>query len=327
MNSDNKRKFCVAPMMGYTTPHARKLYRMLSKNAFLFTEMVPAKTLIHSKNIDSIIENNNQNPVSLQVGGSDITDLIKSSKIASQYKFDEINLNVGCPSKAVIKGKFGACLMNEKKLVRLCLEEMLNHSSIEVSLKCRIGIGKELNYEFLKDFIDEIAKSGIKIIYVHARNAILNGLSPKNNRLLPPLKYEFVENIKKDFPDINFIINGGINTLEEAYKFSKIYDGVMVGRMIQSNPFCLEKVDKLFYNKSKKILSYENIIVDYFDYIKDKIKYESIYRLLSPLLQIFFSVPNSKRFKNEINSKIKTNQIEELQNLFLKFANKEIYFN
>ena len=160
-NKSKKRIFCVAPMMGYTTPYARRLYRMLSSEAFLFTEMIATKTMIHSQNRDLIIENNSNNPIALQVGGSEIDDLKKCSKIAKSYNYDEINLNVGCPSKAVQKGSFGACLMKKKSLVRNCLEQMKNAADIEVSVKCRIGIGKEFNYDFFSDFINEIIKSDI----------------------------------------------------------------------------------------------------------------------------------------------------------------------
>ena len=189
------RRFCIAPMMGYTTPHARKLYRILSKKTFLFTEMIATKTLLNSNTKDLIIENDLQNPIALQVGGSEISDLSECTKIAKLYNYNEINLNVGCPSKAVQKGSFGACLMKDKKLVRNCLEAMNNVNEIEVSIKCRIGLGKDFNYDFFSEFIYEIIQSGIKIVYVHARNAILNGLSPKGNRMIPPLNYEFVKRI------------------------------------------------------------------------------------------------------------------------------------
>ena len=323
------RKFCVAPMMGYTTPHARTLYRILSKKIFLFSEMIPTKTLLYSKTRDQIISNNLQNPIALQVGGSDIDDLIKSTEIAKSYGYDEINLNVGCPSKAVQKGCFGASLMKNKKLVRLCLENMKKVNDIEVSIKCRIGIGKEFNYDFFLDFIDEIIKSDIKIIYVHARNAILNGISPKGNRSIPPLNYNFITKIKKEFPHINFIINGGIDSIEKAYSLSNEFDGVMVGRLIQHNPFCLMNVDKLFFNIKKDQSFNEKIILDYFNYIKPKISNESIFRLLSPLLQIFFGVPNSKSLKIEIHEKIKNKEIDMLENLFLKFVTqqKQLSFN
>ena len=149
MKESEERNFCVAQMMGYTTPYARKLYRILSKNTFLFTEMIAAKSLLHSKNKDLIIENDDHNPVALQVGGSETDDLKICSEIAYEYNYDEINLNIGCPSKAVQKGSFGACLMQDKYLVRNCIESLQNNK-IEVSMKCRIGIGKKLNYDFFE---------------------------------------------------------------------------------------------------------------------------------------------------------------------------------
>ena len=317
------RKFCVAPMMGYTTPHARRLYRILSKHTFLFTEMIPTKTMIFSKKRDLIIENAENNPVALQVGGSDLNELDECTKIAKEYNYDEINLNLGCPSKAVQKGSFGACLMTNKVLVRNCLEKMLETKNISVSLKCRIGIGKEYNYDFFADFVGEIIKSGVNIIYVHARNAILDGLSPKNNRTIPQLNYNFVEKIKKEHPNIQFIINGGINSIEKAYSLSKIYDGVMLGRLIQNNPFELIKVDEIFYEKKTYHHYMIKIINNYFDYIQKKIDSDSIYRLVSPLLGIFFGLANSKKFKSKINLTMKENDIKMLKSIFLDFVKNE----
>ena len=286
MKKEISRKFCVAPMMGYTTPYARKLYRILSNNSFLFSEMIATKSLIYSKSRENIIDNDFNNPVALQVGGSEIDDLTKASQIAVDYNYDEINLNVGCPSKAVQKGSFGACLMKDKLLVRNCIEALQN-DKIEATLKCRLGLGKELNYEFFEEFIDEISKTGIKIIYVHARNAILNGISPQANRTIPPLSYDFVKKIKNKFPKITFILNGGINNLDKAESLLKEFDGVMVGRLIKNNPFILKDVDKKIFKEKNKLID-ETIIYNYFEYIKPKLGFESIFRLLSPLLHIFF---------------------------------------
>ena len=323
------RKFCVAPMMGYTTPHARKLYRILSKKIFLFTEMIATKTMLNSNLKDLIIENEFQNPIALQVGGSELDDLIKCTKIAKSYNYDEINLNVGCPSKAVQKGAFGACLMKDKILVKNCLDAMKQVGEIEVSIKCRIGLGKQLNYDFFSEFIYEISKSGISVVYVHARNAILSGITPKGNRSIPPLNYDFVKKIKKEFPKIQFILNGGINSLEQALCLSKEYDGIMLGRLIQNNPFILSNVDELFFDLEKKNIINEEIIRDYFNYIRKRIQNDSIFRLLSPLLQIFFGVPDSKKYKIAIHEKIKNHEINKLESLFLDFLNqnKNLTFN
>jgi tRNA-dihydrouridine synthase A len=211
--------------------------------------------------------------------------------------------------------------MQDKKLVRACLETMQNASDIEVTMKCRIGLGNDLNYDYFSTFIDEIVQSGINIIYVHARNAILNGISPKDNRSIPRLNYEFVKKIKKEHPHVQFILNGGIDSLDKAYALSKEHDGVMLGRLIQNNPFCLGKVDKLFFSfKSEKNLN-KKIILDYFNYIKPKIGNDSIFRLLSPLLQIFFGIPDSKKLKTEIHQQIKDQEIDNLESLFLQFIN------
>ena len=312
------RKFCVAPMMGYTTPYARKLYRILTKESFLFTEMIASKSMIYSKNKDLIIENDEHNPVALQVGGSDLKDLKKCSEIAYQYNYNEINLNVGCPSKAVQKGSFGACLMQDKILVKECLEIMQN-DKIKVSLKCRIGLGKNLNYDFFEEFIDEVVKSGIKIIYVHARNAILTGISPAQNRSIPPLDYSFVRKIKLKYPDILFVLNGGINSLEHIKKLLNEFEGVMVGRLIQNNPFLLKRIDSYIYNLNDLNKINEKLIFDYFNYISPKIKTESIFRLLSPILQIFFGVPNSKIFKSKIHDYMKNHDLKKIEELFINF--------
>tara|TARA_B100000575_G_C23099458_1_gene634267 strand:- start:649 stop:1626 length:978 start_codon:yes stop_codon:yes gene_type:complete len=324
MKEEFSRKFCVAPMMGYTTPYARNLYRSLSKKSFLFTEMIATKTMLNSKNRDLIIENNKSNPVALQVGGSDLRELQKCSKIAYEYNYDEINLNVGCPSKSVQQGYFGACLMKDKQLVRSCIESMQSDKII-VSMKCRIGLGKELNYDFFEEFIEYVSRSGIKLIYVHARNAILKGISPKANRSVPKLDYNFVKKIKSAFPEISFILNGGINSIEEAKSLSNEFDGLMLGRLIQNNPFVLRFVDQEFYNLKENDISTEKIIVEYFEYIKPKVKFESIFRLLSPLLQIFFGVPNSKTLKLEVHNNLKSCNINKIERLFLDFVKNYNY--
>ena len=321
MKKEISRKFCVAPMMGYTTPYARKLYRILSNNSFLFSEMIAAKSLIYSKNRENIIENDFNNPVALQVGGSEIDELKRASKIAIDYNYDEINLNVGCPSKAVQKGSFGACLMKDKYLVRNCMEALQN-DKIEATLKCRLGLGKELNYEFFEEFIDEISKTGIKIIYVHARNAILNGVSPQANRSIPPLCYDFVKKVKNKFPKIKFILNGGIDNLDKAADLLKEFDGIMVGRLIKNNPFILKEVDKKIFLEKNSFID-ETIINNYFEYIKPKIGVESMFRLLSPLLNIFFSVPHSKVYRSKINDYMKCQKINLIEDLLIKFISEK----
>ena len=321
MKKEISRKFCVAPMMGYTTPYARKLYRILSKNSFLFSEMIATKSLIYSKNRENIIDNDFNNPVALQVGGSEIDELKKASEIAIDYNYDEINLNVGCPSKAVQKGSFGACLMKDKILVRNCIEALQNER-IEATLKCRLGLGRKLNYEFFEEFIDEISKTGIKIIYVHARNAILSGISPQANRTIPPLNYDFVKRIKNKFSKITFILNGGIDNLDKARSLLEEFEGVMVGRLIKNNPFILKDVDNKIFKETTRLID-ETVINNYFEYIRPKLGIESVFRLLSPLLHIFFSVPHGKIYKTKINDYMKDQKINLIEDLLMKFINEK----
>ena len=204
----------------------------------------------------------------------------------------------------------------------------MESADIEVSIKCRIGIGKEFNYDFFCDFIDEVAKSGISIIYVHARNAILSGLTPKKNRTVPPLNYDLVTKIKKEYPYIQFILNGGIDSIEKALSLSKIHNGIMIGRLIQNNPFSLSNVDHLFYKTTTETKTSEKIILEYFQHINKRLHKDSMFRLLSPLLNIFFGLPNNKKFKTEIQLIMKNKEINVLKSLFLQFIDKkQINFN
>ena len=213
--------------------------------------------------------------------------------------------------------------MQDEKLVMTCLEAMQINKNIEVSIKCRIGLWKYYNYYFFEYFIYEILKSGVKLIYIHARNAILTGISPKGNRNIPPLNYDFVSKIKSKYPNITFILNGGINSIEGALKLSKKHDGVMLGRLVQNNPFCLKDVDRLFYNETNKYIISEKTVKDYFSFIRPKIGKDSIYRLLSPLLNVFFGIPDSKQFKIDIHSKMKDHNFDALERVFLKFVNEK----
>ena len=303
MKKEISRKFCVAPMMGYTTPYARKLYRILSKNSFLFTEMIATKSLIHSKSRENIIDNDFHNPVALQVGGSEIDDLRKASQIAIDYNYDEINLNVGCPSKAVQKGIFGACLMKDKLLVRSCIEALQN-DKIEATLKCRLGLGRELNYEFFEEFIEEISKTGIKIIYVHARNAILSGISPQGNRTIPPLNYDFVKKIKNKFPDITFILNGGIDNLNKAGNLLNDFDGVMVGRSVYKHPLRWSEIDEKIYGINTKPKSASDIIFSLIPYIEKHLTNGGkSWDICKHLINLVEGIPKAKVWRNQISNK------------------------
>ncbi|MDC3086265.1 tRNA dihydrouridine(20/20a) synthase DusA [Pelagibacteraceae bacterium] len=310
-------KFSVAPMMGVTTSSARYMYRLISKEAVLFTEMIASQAL-HRGDFKKMLKKESiESPVILQVGGSDINLLKYSSELANKHNYQGINLNVGCPSKKVSQGKMGACLMKEATLVKQCLEGMISETSIDVSLKCRIGVDEFDTYEFFKSFISTVIESGIKIIFIHARKAYLKGLDPKRNRTLPPLKYEFVYKIKKEFPHIKFIINGGLDNIDDCLDQLNYLDGVMVGRSIQANPFFLEDVDSKFYHLEKIEIDRSFVVKKYFDYVKENIDLISTYELLSPLLALCFGVPGSKKFKQEINDLIRSRDIQKLEYAYL----------
>ena len=310
-------KFSVAPMMGVTTSSARYMYRLISKEAVLFTEMIASQALHRGDFKKMLRKESIESPVILQVGGSDVNLLKYSTELANQYNYQGINLNVGCPSKKVSQGKMGACLMKEANLVKKCLEEMKSETSMDVSLKCRIGVDEFDTYEFFKSFISTVIESGIKIIFIHARKAYLKGLDPKRNRTLPPLKYDFVYKIKKEFPRIKFIINGGLDNIDDCLDQLNYLDGVMVGRSIQANPFFLEDVDSNFYNLEKIEIDRSFVVKKYFDYVKENIDLISTYELLSPLLALCFGVPGSKKFKQKINDLIRSRDIQKLEYAYL----------
>ena len=274
-------KFSVAPMMGVTTSSARYMYRLISKEAILFTEMIASQALHRGDFKKMLRKETIESPVVLQVGGSDINLLKYSTELANKHNYQGINLNVGCPSKKVSQGKMGACLMKEANLVKQCLEGMKSETSIDVSLKCRIGVDEFDTYEFFKSFISTVIESGIKIIFIHARKAYLKGLDPKRNRTLPPLKYDFVYKIKKEFPHIKFIINGGLDNIDDCLDQLNYLDGVMVGRSIQANPFFLEDVDSKFYSLEKIEIDRSFVVKKYFDYVKENVDLISTYESVS----------------------------------------------
>ena len=228
MSKNSIHKFCIAPMMQYTDMHDRYLLRLISKKVFLYTEMIATGSLIYGKCYEQLDFNREEHPVGVQLGGSDIKDLVECSKKCEQQGYDEINLNVGCPSDRVQKGKFGACLMLEPMLVSECLSNMQNAVKIPVSIKCRLGVDNHESYEFLHNFISTVKDSGTKIFVIHARNGILNGLSPRQNRNVPPLKYDYVYRLKDDFPELEIIINGGIKNLDDSKGHLNKVDGVMI---------------------------------------------------------------------------------------------------
>ncbi|MEX3583040.1 MAG: tRNA dihydrouridine(20/20a) synthase DusA [Burkholderia sp.] len=243
----NARTVCVAPMMDWTDRHCRSLYRSISRHTWFYTEMVTTGALLHGDVARHLAFTPEETPVALQLGGSEPEDLAKSARLGENWGYDEINLNCGCPSERVQRGAFGACLMNEPALVAKCVKAMRDAVSIPVTVKHRIGVDAVEDYAFVRDFVDTVAHAGCEVFIVHARNAILKGLSPKENREIPPLKYDYAYRLKQDFPDLEILINGGVTTLDEVETHLQHVDGVMLGREAYHNPFVLAEVDARFY--------------------------------------------------------------------------------
>ncbi|WP_050978138.1 tRNA dihydrouridine(20/20a) synthase DusA [Herbaspirillum sp. GW103] len=243
------RTLSVAPMMDWTDRHCRVFHRQITRHTWLYTEMVTTGALLHGDVPRHLDFDEQEHPVALQLGGSEPADLAHSARLGEQWGYDEINLNCGCPSERVQKGAFGACLMGEPALVADCVKAMRDAVSIDVTVKHRIGIDDVQSYDFVRDFVGQIAEAGCKTFIVHARNAILKGLSPKENREIPPLKYHYAYQLKQDFPDLEILINGGIKTLPEIDEHLRHVDGVMLGREAYHNPYLMASFDARYYGE------------------------------------------------------------------------------
>lgn len=262
------RRLSVAPMMDWTDRHCRFFHRQLSHHALLYTEMVTTGALMHGNVARHLNFNPEENPVALQLGGSDPLDLAKSAKLGEDFGYNEINLNCGCPSERVQKGAFGACLMAEPALVAQCVDAMRNSVSIDVTVKHRIGINDQESYNFVSDFVGTVAAAGCNTFIVHARNAILTGLSPKDNRQIPPLKYDVVYQLKKDFPHLEIILNGGVSSLAEVDTHLQHVDGVMLGRLAYHDPYVLSALDARYYADAHAVPTREEVFVTMMRYAK-----------------------------------------------------------
>jgi len=265
-----KNTVSVAPMMDCTDRHARFFLRLISRNVMLYSEMVATKSAIHGDRSKILAFNTEEKPLALQVGGSDKRELSEVAKIAEDMGYDEININLGCPSKKVQKNMFGACLMKKPDLVAECISEMINSCKIPVTAKTRIGFDDTEDFHYLNKFILKMKAAGCKTFILHARKAILKGLSPKQNLNIPKLNYEMVYKIKKENPDLEIIINGGITKTEEIKNHLKLCDGVMIGRAIYQNPYFLIDVEKEIF-KIKNHPSREEIVEKLLQYLEKEV--------------------------------------------------------
>lgn len=261
-HSSHSRRLSVAPMLDWTDRHYRYLARCITRHTWLYTEMIHAGAVIHGDPVRFLEKEECEHPIALQLGGSDPEELAKAAKKVADYGYDEINLNCGCPSPRVQKGAFGACLMGDVELVARCLNAMQEAApSCEVTVKHRIGIDRQTEYQVVADFVGTLSeRTACQTYIVHARNAWLDGLSPKENREVPPLKYDYVYRLKQDFPHLNIIINGGITQNEEIAEHLQHTDGVMIGRACYHHPMIMQHWDNEFYGSEQTPVSHEEIV-------------------------------------------------------------------
>lgn len=267
-----KRTICTAPMMDWTDRHCRVFHRQITRHSWLYTEMVTTGALLFGDVARHLDFSEQEHPVALQLGGSEPDALAQSAKLGQQWGYDEINLNCGCPSERVQKGAFGACLMNEAALVADCVKAMRDAVSIDVTVKHRIGVDEVESYDFVRDFVGAVAEAGCVTFIVHARNAILQGLSPKENREIPPLKYDYAYRLKRDFPQLEIIVNGGIKTLDEIDAHLQHVDGVMLGREAYHNPYFMATFDARYYGDAAPVKSRADIIQAMLPYIREQLE-------------------------------------------------------
>jgi tRNA-dihydrouridine synthase A len=300
------RRICVAPMMDYTDRHFRFLLRLLSPSALLYTEMVNAQAILRGDPERFLGRDASEHPVALQLGGSDPRALADAARIGASFGFDEINLNCGCPSDRVQSGRFGACLMAEPERVAASVAAMRNAVKVPVTVKCRIGIEPREpgdDYEFLHDFITTVAAAGCDVFVVHARKAILTGLSPKENREIPPLRFDVVEQVRRDFPSLTLVLNGGIRTIEQAVQCLQGFDGVMMGREICENPYRLAELHRALCDPQWHPTR-ESIIERYIEYINER---QSEGHRLAPMLRhalpLYSGQPRARSWRRFISER------------------------
>ncbi len=298
MNKYAPNRFSTAPMLDWTDRHCLYFWRLMTKRAMLYTEMITTGAIIFSKK-DMLEYNTDELPLALQLGGSNPSDLAKCAKLAEERGYSEINLNVGCPSDRVQNGGFGAALMARPELVAECFKAMKDAVDIPVTIKCRIGIDSLDTYEFLADFVETQKNAGCDHLIIHARKAWLDGLSPKENRDIPPLDYDRVFKIKNDFPDLFISINGGITTLADANMHLKHVDGVMMGRAAYQNPFVLSRVDsEIFGETENPELTRDSVIERLIPYAEDYVKKGGkLSHITRHILDLYTGLPGARSFR------------------------------
>ena len=295
-------RFSVAPMLDWTDRHCRYFHRLLSEHALLYTEMVTTGAIIHGK-ADYLAYNEEEHPLALQLGGSNPADLAHCAKLAQDRGYDEVNLNVGCPSDRVQNGRFGACLMGEVELVAQCVSAMREVVDIPVTVKTRIGIDEQDSYQFLTDFVGTVSeKGGCDDFTIHARKAWLSGLSPKENREIPPLDYPRVYQLKRDFPHLTMAVNGGVKTLAEIEAHLEHLDGAMVGREAYQNPYMMADLDQRLFGSNKPVKKRREVVEAMYPYIERQMANGSYLNHISRhMLGLFQNMPGARQWRRHIS--------------------------
>lgn len=302
VNLQQARRLSVAPMMDWTDRDCRYLLRLISRECLLYTEMVTTGALIHGDRERFLAHDVFEYPLALQLGGSEPDEMAQCAVMGEDAGYQEININVGCPSDRVQSGRFGACLMAEPELVAESLAAMQDKVDIPVTVKTRLGIDDKDSYEFLTDFIDKVSAAGCEIFILHARNAWLKGLSPKENRDIPPLNYERVYQVKKDYPHLHIDINGGIKELDEATDHLQHVDGVMMGRAAYHNPYLLAEADKTIFGKHEPTLTRREVIENMLPYIEKRMSEgRPLKSITRHLLGVFQGVPGARRWRRHLS--------------------------
>ncbi|ADE13553.1 TIM-barrel protein, yjbN family [Nitrosococcus halophilus Nc 4] len=296
------RRVSIAPMMEWTDRHCRYFLRLISHHALLYTEMVTTGALIHGDRERFLAYHPTEHPLAVQLGGSNPEELAFCARLAEDHGFDEVNLNVGCPSDRVQSGRFGACLMMEPELVAECVAAMAQTVQLPVTVKTRIGVDEQDSYEALTRFINTVSQAGCRTFILHARKAWLQGLSPKENREKPPLRYEVVRAIKQDFPHLEVVINGGIATLEEAQEQLTLLDGIMIGRAAYHNPYLLAQVDRYFYGDFHPLPTRHGIMEAFLPYVEEQLA-QGIYlsRITRHILGLFQGQPGARAWRRYLS--------------------------
>lgn len=296
------RRIAIAPMLDWTDRFFRYFFRQISQHAWLYTEMVTTGALLHGEAARFLRYDECEHPIALQLGGSDPQALAQCAKIAEEWGYDEVNLNVGCPSDRVQSGRFGACLMRESHLLIDGIKAMQDAVSIPITIKHRIGLDDETRYAFVAEFVGTLAKAGCHTFIVHARNAILKGLSPKENREIPPLKYDYVYQLKKDFPTLEIILNGGVKTWAEVDQHLLHVDGVMIGREAYHNPYLFADCDQHFYRSKHPLHTREGIVEKLKPFIaKGLVEGVPLHVMLRPILGLYHGQIGARRWRQMLS--------------------------